>query len=123
MPRPDPLRIYILRAVEAYEVGALPPITPIHSMSERYGVDSERYADPSDNPMISARMALLRHGIDVKWIVANYLESISQRRAERLYEWLQPGGSEANYSHWQRMELKCDRNQLEKLINKYKAVR
>jgi len=122
MSRPDPLRLYVDRAREAYEVASYPDISLIHDLSMRWGVDPERYAEPTDSPLTSHRKALLQHGIDVKRIIAQFLDTLSETRARNLKEWLQPGGNTRNYSHWQQTELNYDRKRLLLRVTEYKMA-
>jgi hypothetical protein len=116
MPRVSNLRTIIDRAREAYDIAATPAIGPIYEHSMRWGVDPEQYTDPSDAHMIHQRMRLLQYALDVKGITERYLAQLTayhgDKRAERLKDWLMPGGNTRDVSHWHQQELEHDRKQL-----------
>jgi hypothetical protein len=120
----DSLREYIFKAIEAYDVAATPPLSNIYNL----GVDPDEYpSDPRDNPIATSRERRLEVGIDVKYLLINFTNSIimdhGTRRAQRFTRWIKDGGYAIwQYSHAHRQELRADIKRFIRIVNRYKRV-
>ena len=107
--RRDRLRNLIHLSIEAYNTAADPPC-----------IDYARNTEPVDRIeyIPSCRSTLLRIGIDVKYILHNYLQNIPQKRAETLLDWIVSGRDAWIYqlSDYQRIWLKADRKALQYIL-------
>ena len=117
------IRRHVNKAREAYQIAVNPDITMIYTNSLKWGVDPEIYKD-SDAPYLTHIREFLRDmQIDYRKMIQSVYDDIASRhgtkRAQRLIDWLKPGGGIREHSYWQRMELKADRKQLERLIATY----
>lgn len=123
MGRKHEIRVRIDIAREAYRIAGNPEISPIHPMSLRWGTDPEPYASPDDVYLTHVRSTLFQRGIDYRNIIGRFLQNLTDhhgsKRADRIIEWLQPGGTTRIYSHWHQAELKHDLKELKKLIRDY----
>jgi hypothetical protein len=103
------LRIIIESGQHAYALAADP--TP---------QDPSRKFDPTD---LKSRRTLLMVGIDIKYIVNNYLASIPENRAQALSQWIEeaPAYSEYQLTEYYQKFLKWDIKTLKLILldNKY----
>lgn len=120
------VRVRIELAREAYEIAANPDISMLHYFAQKYGTPDpyENTHDPDVPTLTSTRITLIQRGIDYKYILLNFCNELAQqhgvKRAERLINWLQPGGNITNSSlHRQRAELKQDLKRLATILCTY----
>jgi len=123
MGRSHDIRVQVNKAREAYEIACNPDITMIYTNSIKWGIDPDVYKD-SDAPYLTHIREFLRDmQIDYRTIIQRVYNDIAKnhgtKRAQRLIDWLKPGGDIGEASYWQRMELKSDRKRLERLIARY----
>lgn len=99
MSRRDRLRELIDWGREAYDLAASPPAN-----------DPGRKVDPT---AIQSRPYLLTLGIDLKWLLNNYLASLPETEAETLIDWFQDSSQFAEYSfseyHQQALKINIDK--------------
>lgn len=123
MGKKSDIRVRIDLAREAYRISGNPDISPIYQMSVRWGADPEPYSNPEEIYLTHVRSVLFQRGIDYKIIITKFLKEIADhhgtKRAQRIVEWLQPGGTARIYSHWHQLELKHDIRELNKLLRIY----
>lgn len=116
----DPLRRYIDRAREAYDLAATPP--PGLTVQG----EQDHIPHPDDVGIVGSRGVLLRHGIDAKCIVNSYLCNLERehgsKRAQRLVDYLS-GGLVCNYSYGQRRLLRADRDALWARLLRHAMIR
>ena len=109
MGKRDRMREFIINAIECYNTAADPPC-----------IDYARNTEPVDRAdyIPTNRGTLLRIGIDVKYILHNYLKTIPERRQETLLGWIIDGSNIADYqlSDYQRLWLKADRRRLKFIL-------
>lgn len=112
----DALREYINKAHEAYDIAATPPVNRIYESPEDIG-------DRETDALAERRETLLRIGIDIKYIVVDFLGELTEnhgsKRAERMKYYLQNGYVE-DYSSAHREQIKFDSKILRAKITRYK---
>ena len=114
MGKRDKLREFIHLAIECYNTAADPPC-----------IDYAKQTEPYDkiNHIPSSRTTLLRIGIDVKYILSNYLARIPRARAVNMLQWIEDGSQYAEYqlTDYHRQWLIADRRRLKLILkdNKY----
>ena len=109
MGKRDNFRMKLHRYMECYELAATTP-----------AIDYARNTEPTDplESIPTSRQTLLRIGIDTKYILANYLKGIPEKRAKTLVDWIKDGSNVAEYqlSDYQRLWLKADRKTLQFIL-------
>ena len=117
--RKDPLREYILKVQEAYDVAACPPCCSIYADVQT----GDEPPHPETMPIGGGGAKLLAVSIDVKGIVDKFLANLAQthgaKRAERLTEYIQYGYIR-EWSYRQREEIRADRGRLSWRVYLYK---
>lgn len=128
----DPLREYINKAQEAYQSAAEADITdydqfqPPRKRKHDNRKDKELTVaarDKETEPLSENKEKQLEIGIDVKYIVIDFMDKLTndhgERRAERFKYYLQNGRME-NIGYTVRCQVKSDFKRLNRIITRYK---
>lgn len=109
MGKKDKLRENILDAIEVYNTAANPPAI-------NYAKEVETYNRIEAIP--TSRTTQLRMGIDIKYIIYNYLRTIPPIRANNILEWIQDGSEYAKYqlTDYYRQWLIADRRRIQLIL-------
>ena len=120
------IRKQVNKAREAYQIAFMPDISGLYGHAMRWGVDSEQYKDADAVYLTHVREFLRDLQIDMRSIIQRHYDYISanhgELRAQRLIDWLKPGGDIGEVTHARRLELTADRKRLDRDIRAYRQT-
>jgi len=117
--RAEDLRLFVKLSIGVYDLAHTPPVQSIYRQ-----VVPDIPPETGEDDYPDTRPAQLRMGIDIKYIVTDFFQYLSDnhgtRRAERFLDYLMEGYIR-NISHEHREQIKEDRKMLHRLfgIGKY----
>ena len=120
------IRREVNKAREAYQIASMPDITGLYVHSLKWGVDAEQYKCSDEVYLTHVREFLRDLQIDIRMIIQRHYDYIStnhgELRAQRLINWLKPGGDIGEVTHARRLELLADRRRLDREIREYRQT-
>lgn len=111
--------MFIPKARECYELMQDPPFSPVF----RLAIKDIEYALKENEPLSESRAAILRIGIDLKYIINNWLAHLEKchgsKRVERLIDYI-ANGYISRFSWHQQRTIKQDARKLWIKITEYR---